>query len=77
MKTTFFPTFFSTFFSRSYTINGATTFDKNRDETIRKKVKNSGFFGFFRIFSDFFGTGWTTFGQLWTTFGQLYRNISI
>ena len=50
-------------------INDNTTFDKNATETIRKKVKKSDFFGFFRDFSDFFGTDWTTFGQLWTTFG--------
>jgi hypothetical protein len=36
-------------------INGLTTFHKKCDETIRKKVKKSDFFGIFRDFSGFFG----------------------
>jgi hypothetical protein len=51
MKTTFFSTFFDTFFRIFLTLNDLSTFDKNRDETIRKKVKKSDFFG---IFSGFF-----------------------
>ena len=50
-------------------INGNMTFDKNRDETIRKKVKKSRFFGFFSDFFGFFRTEWTTFGQLCVFFG--------
>ena len=47
MKITFFLTFFSDFFCIFITLNDETTFDKSRDETIRKNVKKSGFFGFF------------------------------
>jgi hypothetical protein len=46
-------------------MNGATTFDKNAVESIRKKREKSDFFGIFRNFSGFFGIGWTTFGNFW------------
>ena len=58
----FFDFFFEGFFSSFFTINGLTTFCENAIESIRKKVKKSGFFGIFGDFSDFFGTDWTTFG---------------
>jgi predicted AAA+ superfamily ATPase len=51
-----------------------TTFDKKSDETIRKKVKKSDFFGIFWDFSDFFRTDflkmdnfWITLDNFWTT----------
>ena len=65
----FFNFFLKRFFLNFYTLNDLSTFDKNEDETIRKKVKKWDFFRIFRDFSNFFGTDWTTFGQLWTTFG--------
>jgi hypothetical protein len=55
-------------------INGDTTFDKNVDETIRKKVKKSDFFGIFSNFFGFFGTDfekmdnfWINLDNFWTT----------
>ena len=47
----FFSTFFSeTFFRIFITLNDLSTFDKNGDETIRKNMEKSGFFGIFFIF---------------------------
>ena len=55
MKIAFFLTFFWTFFCIFLTLNDQTTYDKNGDETIRKKVKK---LGFFPDFSDFSGIFW-------------------
>jgi len=37
------------------------------DETIRKKVKKSDFFGIFRDFSGFFGAGFEKMDNFWIT----------
>jgi hypothetical protein len=72
MKITFFSTFFLSFFRIFLTLNDLTTFDKNRDETIRKKVKKSDFFGIFRdffeiflFFSDRMDNFWIKFRTFW------------
>ena len=74
MKIVFFQLFFETFFSQIPMINDNTTVDKKVVETIRKKVKNSDFFGIFWIFFGFFGTDflkmdnfWITLDNFWTT----------
>ena len=71
----FFDFFFRHFFHDLITIIGLTTFHKKMAETIRKKVKNSDFFGFFLDFSNFFGFFWDRMDNFWTTLDNFWTTL--
>ena len=56
-------------------INGLATFCENAIESIRKKVKKSGFFGIFRDFSGFFGFFWDRLDNFWTTLDNFWTTL--